>query len=228
MNYSAKLIGLTQPINIEANGPEALIAYCARRSSGKPKDTWGDDYEGLLNYCIKNKHWSVFAMADAIVEIEAPRDICRQILRHKSGDFQEFSQRYSDEIKFTSRDIRRQDLKNKQNSFDDFTDDEKSQFKLDCQHAVLMMKGLYDKWRNVGGAKEGAKECCRVFLPEGLTMSNMAFKASVRTWLHYLDVRDDEGVTQWEHVQVARAIRAEIEPYFPAILGINPAIWGIK
>lgn len=221
MKYTAKLIGLTQPINIEADGPEALIAYCARRSSGKPRDTWGEDYEGLLNYCIKNKHWSVFAMADAVVEIEAPRDICRQILRHKSGDFQEFSQRYSDDIKFTTRDIRRQDAKNRQSSHDDFTDDEKEQFKLDCQHAVLMMKGLYDKWRNVGGVKEGAKECCRVFLPEGLTMSNMAFKASVRTWLHYLDVRDDEGVTQWDHVQVARAIRAEIAPHFPAILGVK-------
>jgi thymidylate synthase (FAD) len=217
MNYSAKLIGLTQPINIEANGPEALIAYCARRSSGKPRETWGDDYEGLLNYCIKNKHWSVFAMADAVVEIEAPRDICRQILRHKSGEFQEFSQRYSDDIAFTTRDIRRQDSKNRQSSHDDFTDNEKEQFKLDCQQAVLMMKGLYDKWR----IRDGAKECCRVFLPEGLTMSNMAFKASVRTWLHYLDVRDDEGVTQWEHVQVARSIRSEIAPYFPAILGIK-------
>jgi len=217
MKYSAKLIGLTQPINIEASGPEALIAYCARRSSGKPRETWGEDYEGLLNYCIRNKHWSVFAMADAVVEIEAPRDICRQILRHKSGDFQEFSQRYSDDIKFTTRDIRRQDAKNRQSSHDDFTDDEKSEFERDCLNAAEDMHRMYDKWRQ----RDGAKECCRVFLPEGLTMSNMAFKASVRTWLHYLDVRDDEGVTQWEHVQVARAIRAEIAPYFPAILGIN-------
>ena len=94
---------------------------------------------------------------------------------------------------------------------------EKEQFKLDCQHAALMMKSLYDKWRKV----DGAKECCRVFLPEGLTMSNMAFKASVRTWLHYLDVRDDDKATQKEHVLVARAIREEIAPYFPAIIGAS-------
>ena len=217
MKYSAKLIGLTQPININADGPEGLIAYCARRSSPRPKEEWAENYKGLLDYCIKNKHWSVFAMADAVIEIEAPRDICRQILRHKSGDFQEFSQRYSDEIKFTTREIRRQDETNRQNSFDDFTDEEKEEFKLDCNRATTIMKCLYDKWRE----KHGAKECCRVFLPEGLTMSNMAFKASVRTWLHYLDVRDDEGVTQLEHVYVARAIRAEIEPYFPAILGVK-------
>jgi len=217
VKYSAKLIGLTQPININADGPEGLIAYCARRSSPRPKEEWAENYKGLLDYCIRNKHWSVFAMADAVIEIEAPRDICRQILRHKSGDFQEFSQRYSDEIKFTTRDIRRQDEKNRQNSFDDFTEDEKEEFKRDCQDAALAMKAIYDKWRE----KHGAKECCRVFLPEGLTMSNMAFKASVRTWLHYLDVRDDEGVTQLEHVYVARAIRAEIEPYFPAIIGVK-------
>ncbi len=217
MKYSAKLIGITQPININADGPEALIAYCARRSSGRPRDEWGDNYSGLLDYCIRNKHWSVFAMADAIVEIDAPRDICRQILRHKSGDFQEFSQRYSDDIQFTTREIRRQDSKNRQNSFDDFSAEMRAEFEADCAAASAAMKAYYDKWRGL----DGAKECCRVFLPEGLTMSNMAFKASVRTWLHYLDVRDDEGVTQLEHVLIARAIRKEIEPYFPAILGIK-------
>jgi len=191
-----------------------LIAYCARRSSGKPKDEWAQDYEGLLNYCIRNKHWSVFAMADAVVEIEGPRDILRQILRHKSGDFQEFSQRYSDDIKYTPRHIRGQDDKNRQSSVDVFTPEEKEEFAEDCAwHWMATMK-LYDKWRK----RNGAKECCRVFLPEGLTMSNMAFKASVRTWLHYLDVRDDPGVTQSEHVDIARAIRAVLAPVFPAII----------
>jgi len=217
MNYKAKLIGLTQPININADGPEALIAYCARRSSGKPREEWGKDYQGLLNYCIRNKHWSVFAMADAIVEIDAPRDICRQMLRHKSGDFQEFSQRYSDAISFTPRDIRRQNDKNRQSSYDDFSVLEKEEFDEDCAYVAKVAKAYYDKWRGM----DGAKECCRVFLPEGLTMSHMAFKASVRTWLHYLDVREEENVTQLEHVLVARAIRAEIAPHFPAILGIK-------
>lgn len=216
MNYNAKLIGITQPIDV-ADTPEGLIAYCARRSSDRPKEEWGENYEGLLKYCIRNKHWSVFAMANAVVEIEAPRDICRQVLRHKSCDFQEFSQRYSEQIKFTTREIRRQDDKNRQNSFDDFSDDEKAEFENDCEQAAFIMKDLYDKWRE----RQGAKECCRVFLPEGLTMSNMAINGTIRSWLTYLDVRDDEGVTQWEHVQVARAIADVLEPQLPTILGLR-------
>lgn len=214
MKYNAKLIGLTQPIDIDAETAEGLIAYCARRSSGRPRGEWAQDYQGLLNYCIKNKHWSVFAMADAVIELDAPRDICRQVLRHKSCDFQEFSQRYSDDLQFTTREIRRQDSKNKQNSFDDFSAEMQAEFEADCAAAAAAMKAYYDKWRGL----DGAKECCRVFLPEGLTMSNMAIKGSVRSWLHYLDVRDDEGVTQLEHVHVARAIRAAIAPHFPSII----------
>lgn len=215
MIYAARLIGYTQPVNIPAETPEELIAYCARRSSGKPRDEWHESYQGLLDYCIRNKHWSVFDMVDAVIEVDAPRDICRQILRHSSCKFQEFSQRYSDDIQFTERQVRSQDDKNRQASHDDFTDDEKEEFEFDTRCAALQMKHYYDKWR----AKGAAKECCRVFLPEGLTMSNMAIKGSVRSWLHYIDVRDDEGVTQWEHVQVARAIRKEIAPLFPAVWG---------
>lgn len=213
MKYSAKIIGITQPLNDVADTPEGLLAYCARRSSDRPKEEWGDNYEGLLKYCIRNRHWSVFSMVDAVIEVEAPRDICRQILRHKSCDFQEFSQRYSDHITFTNREIRRQDDKNRQNSLDDFSDEDKAEFVTDCHAAIGAMESLYAKWRGRGGAKE----CCRVFLPEGLTMSNMAIKGSVRSWLTYLDVRDDEGVTQWEHVQVARAIEPELTKYLPTM-----------
>lgn len=213
MIHAARLIGYTQPVNITAETPEELIAYCARRSSGKPRDEWHEDYEGLLNYCIRNKHWSVFDMVDAVIEVDAPRDICRQILRHSSCKFQEFSQRYSDDIQFTTREVRRQDEKNRQASHDDMTPEEKERFKWDCELISKMAQNLYDKWRSRGAAKE----CCRVFLPEGLTMSNMAIKGSVRSWLHYIHVRDDEGVTQWEHVMVARAIRKEIAPLFPAV-----------
>jgi thymidylate synthase (FAD) len=215
MKYNAKLIGYTNPINIPAETPEELIAYCARRSSGKPRDEWHEDYEGLLSYCIRNKHWSVFDMVDAVIEVDAPRDICRQILRHSSCKFQEFSQRYSDDIQFTTREVRRQDDKNRQASHDDMSDNMKWEFEADCLEMAQYAKDFYDKWRDCGAAKE----CCRVFLPEGLTMSNMAIKGSVRSWLHYIDVRDDEGVTQWEHVQVARAIRKEIAPLFPAVFG---------
>lgn len=216
MKYSAKIIGITQPIEV-AESPEGLLAYCARRSSDRPKEEWGENYEGLLKYCIRNRHWSVFAMVDAVIEVEAPRDICRQILRHKSCDFQEFSQRYSDQITFTTREIRRQDYKNRQNSFDDFSEDEKAEFEHDCEQAAFIMKDLYDKWRE----RDGAKECCRVFLPEGLTMSNMAIKGSVRSWLTYLDVRDDKGVTQWEHVKVARAIGHELNRYIPTFSSLR-------
>lgn len=215
MKYSAKLIGLTMPVGLDnVTTSEELIAYCARRSSGKPRSEWHEDYEGLLDYCIKNKHWSVFAMCDAIVEIDAPRDMLRQILRHKSGDFQEFSQRYSDQFSFTTREIRKQDGKNRQNSFDTFSDDEKAEFERDCETASELMNDMYKKWQDRGGAKE----CCRVFLPEGLTMGNIAFKAPVRTWLHYLDVREEEGVTQHEHVLIAKACRKAVAPYFPNII----------
>jgi thymidylate synthase (FAD) len=215
MKYNAKLIGYTKPVSIPAETPEELIAYCARRSSGKPREEWHEDYDGLLRYCIRNKHWSVFDMVDAVIELDGPRDILRQVLRHQSCKFQEFSQRYSDDIQFTTREVRRQDEKNRQNSIDDMSDEDKERFRWDCELIAKMAQNLYDKWR----AKDAAKECCRVFLPEGLTMSNMAIKGSVRSWLHYVDVRDDEGVTQWEHVLIARAINKEIAPMFPAVFG---------
>jgi thymidylate synthase (FAD) len=118
----ANLIAYTQPtINCRISGPESLVAYCARVSSGKDHKDRGEDYERLLQYCIKNKHWSVFEMVNAVVEVTAPRDITRQLLRHRSFSFQEFSQRYSSDIKFTERDYRHQDHKKRQNSLDTLT-----------------------------------------------------------------------------------------------------------
>ena len=122
MKLSAKLIGITQPtVEVPAANAEALVAYCARVSNPSNQDN--PDYEKLLNYCINHKHWSVFEMVNAVVEVEAPRDITRQLLRHRSFSFQEFSQRYSDEIEFTEREFRRQDTKNRQNSIDDFPEE---------------------------------------------------------------------------------------------------------
>lgn len=213
---SAKLVAVTQPVvGTPASGPEDLIAYCARVSSDRPQEEWGKDYEGLLNYCKRNKHWSVFEMADAIVEIEAPRDISRQLLRHRSFSFQEFSQRYSDKIEFTSRDFRKQDKKNRQNSFDSFTLEEK--FDLDSIPSTVSAYSFVYYKELVG--REVAKECARVILPEGLTMSKLFMKGSLRSWIHYLDVRDDPGVTQLEHVGLARKIREAILPAFPTVLG---------
>ena len=119
-DISAKLVAKTMPIKIAADTPEELIAYAARVSnpSNQANHSTAD---GLLKYCMKHKHWSVFEMANAIVEVRAPRDITRQLLRHRSFSFQEFSQRYSDEIQFTDREFRRQDNKNRQNSIDDLS-----------------------------------------------------------------------------------------------------------
>lgn len=217
-NYpvKAKLIALTQPvIGIPASSPEELMAYCARVSSERKEEERGKDHEGLLKYCMKNKHWSVFEMANAVVEVQAPRDISRQLLRHRSFSFQELSQRYSSDMTFCTRDVRMQDTKNRQNSVDCYSKLTKEGFEVDCQEVVKSAKEYYEGWLIFGAAKE----CARIFLPEGLTMSTLYINGSIRSWLHYLDVRDDEGHTQLEHVMLAKAIRKELEPALPSILG---------
>jgi thymidylate synthase (FAD) len=213
MKYSAQLIGYTSPTLVSLEGPEELIAYCARVSSGRPKEEWGADYDGLLRYCQRNAHWSVFEMADIVIEVEAPRDISRQMIRHRSFNFQEFSQRYSDKIEFTDREVRRQDTKNRQNSIDDMSAEDRFQFMEDCRVAQEFASELYFKWLDKGAAKE----CARVFLPEGLTMSRLMMKGNARSWLHYIGVRDDWGVTQQEHVVLARKIREVLKPVLPVI-----------
>jgi thymidylate synthase (FAD) len=181
-----------------------------------------DTAEKLLNYCVKNKHWSVFEMVNAVVEVEAPRDITRQLLRHRSFSFQEFSQRYSDEIEFTEREFRRQDDKNRQNSVDDLDPDLEDTIKQWVKAFVegdntLGVKPFYEALRTNGVAKE----CARVILPEGLTMSRLYVNGTLRSWLHYLDVRDDPGVTQWEHVLLARKIKEVLVPAFPTVFNLT-------
>lgn len=194
---------------------EQMIAYCARVSNPSNQDN--PEYQKLLDYLIRNKHWSPLEMANAVVEVEAPRDITRQLLRHRSFSFQEFSQRYSDEIEFTDREFRRQDTRNRQNSTDDL---EASTSTYAKQVQVLVRDTIRD-WYNTLRDRDVAKECARVILPEGLTMSKLYVNGTVRSWLHYLDVRDDPGVTQWEHVLLAREIRKVLEPAFPTIFGVK-------
>lgn len=208
----ARLVGITQPVEgMEAQSPEDLVSYCARVSN--PSNQSNFDTAGkLLDYCIKNKHWSVFEMVNAVVEVEAPRDISRQLLRHRSFSFQEFSQRYSDKIEFMeSRELRLQDKKNRQNSIDT---DRFGFYNLPIKLTKFLSQRLYKNMIKRGVAKE----CARVVLPEGLTMSRLYVNGTLRSWLHYLDIRDDPGVTQKEHVQLARFIRAELEPAFPNIV----------
>lgn len=214
----AKLVAVTQPVvGTPASNAEDLVAFCARVSSGREYEDRGKDYKGLLKYCIRNKHWSIFEMANAVVEVKAPRDISRQLLRHRSFSFQEFSQRYSDEIVCAPvREMRGQDEKNRQNSLEL---DEGTRKKAEEVLSDFSFEGtdVYEELIKLGVAKE----CARVVLPEGLTMSTLYVNGTLRSWLHYLEVRDDIGVTQKEHVMLAREIRKALEPAFPTVLGLN-------
>lgn len=210
---TAQLVGLTQPtIDLRVPSAEGLVAFCARVSNPQHQDK---ELGSLLEYCIRNKHYSIFEMVNAVVEVEAPRDITRQLLRHRSFSFQEFSQRYSDEIEFTTRDFRRQDEKNRQNSLDDLSDTARNSAEEQAWFIGDLASQYYQSMREAGVAKE----CARVVLPEGLTMSRLYVNGTLRSWMHYLEVRDDPGVTQHEHVLLAREIRKALLPAFPKVLG---------
>jgi len=212
----AKLIAVTQPVVEGINDAGELIAYCARVSnpSNQMNTATADK---LLSYLKRHKHWSPFEMANCVVELEAPRDIARQVLRHASFRFQEFSQRYADvtqlEKAFCLRDLRMQDIKNRQNSL--ATEDESlSNWWVGVQNEVLdLVKARYSEALDKGIAKEVA----RVLLPEGLTMSRMYVNGTIRSWIHYLEVRMEEGVTQAEHVALARLIAEQINAIFQVV-----------
>ena len=150
MKVSARLVGLTQPtVELAAGSAEGLVAYCARVSNPSHQDK---EIGTLFDYCIRNRHWSVFEMANAVVEVEAPRDITRQLLRHRSFSFQEFSQRYSDEIEFTEREFRRQDTKNRQNSIDDLDPDLKDYLGYGVVNLIKKTQAAYVDLRKNGEA----------------------------------------------------------------------------
>lgn len=192
---------------------EEVIGYCARVSNPDNQDN--PDVSNLLRYCVKNAHWSVFEMASACIEINAPRDISRQILRHRSFSFQEFSQRYADvsKLPFTGyREARLQDTKNRQNSLE--TDNEHLvQAWEDRQEALLMAIDSHYKWAL---ANDIAKECARVILPEGLTPSRVYMSGTIRSWIHFCNVRQGNG-TQKEHIEIADKIAKIFETELPTI-----------
>jgi len=194
---------------------EKHIAYCARVSN--PTNQENPDYRGLLSYCKKHGHWSIFEMASACFEIEAPRDISRQILRHRSFSFQEFSQRYADvsqlpEIEF--REARLQDTKNRQNSIGT-QDEELISWWNQMQNAHRQGSEILYKM----ALQEGiAKEVARAVLPEGLTPSRMYMSGTIRSWLHYCDVRSSNG-TQKEHIEIAKQIKKQLAKHLPIIFG---------
>ena len=175
-----------------------------------------DTAEGLLKYCIRNQHWSIFEMVNAVVEVKAPRDITRQMLRHRSFSFQEFSQRYSDEIQFCDREVRMQDKTNRQNSIPCEDLNIIKDFEEGTAAVTDALKDAYKRLRKL----DVAKEVARVILPEGLTMSTMYVNGTLRSWLHYLEVREGNG-TQKEHIELANKCRKVLEPVFPTVLEIK-------
>lgn len=191
---------------------EKLIAYMARVSNPKNQDNEATAPK-LLKYLLKNKHFSPFEMVNVCVEIETTRDIARQILRHRSFTFQELSQRYAVSEGFIQdSQARMQDEKNRQNSL--YTDDISLQnwFEGAQRRLVNEAKFLYSAALDKGIAKE----CARVFLPEGLTVSKMYMNGTLRSWLHYIDIRCDSA-TQKEHRDVANQCRDIIFAEFPTI-----------
>ena len=191
-----------------------LIAFCARVSNPN-NQTNVETSDKLIHYLIKNKHWSPLEMVNMCLEIETTRDIARQILRHRSFSFQEFSQRYADptqDLDFEVREARLQDNKNRQNSIE--TDDERLQRKWEmAQRRVIHEARAAYEW----AIKEGiAKEVARVVLPEGNTVSRMYMNGTLRSWIHYIELRSANG-TQKEHMQIAVACAEIISKVFPII-----------
>ena len=221
----ANLISYSQPSGRIYSGEPAykgleniqdLIAYCARVSNPSNQSNTKTTSK-LLQYLIKHKHWSPFEMASACIEIETTRDIARQLLRHRSFSFQEFSQRYADpnEMKevFVTRECRLQDETNRQNSIP--CEDTALQVWWEQQQTFVihMVKKIYQEAREKGIAKEQA----RAILPEGNTVSRLYVNGTIRSWIHYVELRSANG-TQKEHMELAREIAKAISKIYPDVV----------
>jgi len=213
-----RLISYTQPDNIiGVDDAQELIAYCARVSNPGNQNN-KQTSEKLVKYLIKNKHWSPLEMVNACIEIETTRDIARQILRHRSFSFQEFSQRYADptkDLSFETRDARFQDTTNRQNSID-FDPTDEAQRRLNENFRMKQMKIWWAAKETYEWAIENgiAKEQARAVLPEGMTVSRLYMNGTLRSWVHYIDLRSANG-TQKEHQDIAVACAKEIARIFP-------------
>ena len=222
-SMKVKLISYSRPSRQVASeglyDMQELIAFCARVSN--PSNQFNTETsEKLIKYLIKNKHWSPLEMVSACVEVETTRDIARQILRHRSFSFQEFSQRYADPTAelneaFVLREARFQDTKNRQNSIEaDMSDEAQRLIAIEWERAqkrVLFSVEQEYKWAIKNGI---AKEQARAVLPEGLTISRMYMNGTLRSWIHYIELRAENG-TQKEHREIAKAIGQIIAEVFP-------------
>jgi len=218
---NVKLISYSQPTNSKAFDTgwrtlEDVVAYCARVSNPSNQNNT-ETSKKLLQYLIKHGHWSPFEMVSICLEIETTRDIARQILRHRSFSFQEFSQRYADptkELGFVTRQARLQDPKNRQNSIEMADDNEVINEFYAIQAKVLRASKDAYEWAIKNSI---AKEQARSVLPEGLTESRMYMNGTLRSWIHYIELRSGHG-TQKEHMEIAHACANAIKPIFPMIL----------
>lgn len=199
-----------------------LVAYCARVSNPSNQSN-NETSDRLLRYLIRNQHWSPFELVQACIEITTTRDIARQILRHRSFSFQEFSQRYANPIKdlaFISREARLQDTNNRQNSISiDETikeNKEKIEYWNELQKRIVNQSKVAYDWAIKAGI---AKEQARVVLPEGLTESKLYMSGSLRSWIHYCQLRSSNG-TQKEHMEIARECAQVLSKVFPIIKDI--------
>tara|TARA_Y200000002_G_scaffold193771_1_gene160096 strand:+ start:391 stop:1023 length:633 start_codon:yes stop_codon:yes gene_type:complete len=191
---------------------EQMMAYIARVSNPSNQDN--EKYAGLLKYCIKHNHWSVFEQSSMTLEIETTRAIAAQILRHRSFTFQEFSQRYAASTALGDIDLpelRRQDLKNRQNSTDDLDPEMVEKFEKQMITLFSSSKALYEQMLSQGVAKE----CARMVLPL-CTPTRIYMTGSCRSWIHYINLRSAHG-TQKEHMEIAEACKKVFTEQFPAV-----------
>jgi len=215
---NVKLIGITKPNIDGVKTPEEFIVYCARVSNPSNQNT-NEGSDKLIRYLIKHQHWSPMEMVSVVMEITTTRDIARQILRHRSFSFQEFSQRYADptkDLSFELRDARKQDTTNRQNSIEleGTLGDEnlKESWTIKQKDFVNKSIELYS-WAITNGI---AKEQARAVLPEGMTHSRLYMAGSLRSWIHYCMLRCENG-TQKEHQEIAKACWNIISENFPNV-----------
>lgn len=208
-----ELISYSQPPVGETTSLQDLVAYCARVSNPANQSNT-DTNEKLIRYLMRNQHWSPLEMVHVCLEIETTRDIARQILRHRSFSFQEFSQRYAvADLGMETREARTQDWKNRQNSLDTDDDTLKKEWE-EKQHKVQEASQEAYTWAIENGI---AKEQARAVLPEGMTISRMYMSGTLRSWVHYIQLRSGNG-TQKEHREVAVACAQTLAQIFPMIL----------
>lgn len=208
MMHTAKLVSFT---------PEAekTIAYCARVSN--PANQENESFEGLLRYCIKHKHWSIFEQAMMTLELNTTRAIAAQCLRHRSFTYQEFSQRYADTTLLSKEiplpEMRRQDTKNRQNSIDDLDPFVRQKLEMQMQTLFSSAQALYEQMLGEGVAKECARNVLPLCTPTRLYMTG-----TLRSWMHYIDLRTANG-TQKEHMDLANSCKEIFVEQFPTIAG---------